>query len=105
MTASVGARGPERNAPEASAGLALGLEDQSLFPPERAGRIVPAPSTEKSAPHDSKRSGLAPEPWDRLALEKFLFSKALKFYKFLMGLKLQVRSASSFFGFFSPSNL
>ena len=75
VTASVGARGPERNAPEASAGLSLGHEDQSLFPPEEAGGIFPAPSTEKSAPHDSKRAGLAPGPWKHLALTTFLFSK------------------------------
>ena len=75
VTASVGARGPERNAPEASAGLSLGFADQSLFPPEEAGCIFPARSPEKSAPDDSKRAGLAPGPWNRLALTKFLFSK------------------------------
>jgi hypothetical protein len=31
-TASVGARGPERNAPEASVGSALGHGDKTLFP-------------------------------------------------------------------------
>jgi hypothetical protein len=41
VTASVGARGPERNAPEASAGLALCLDDQSLFPSEEAGAYLP----------------------------------------------------------------
>jgi hypothetical protein len=61
--ASVGARGPERNAPEASVGLALGYEEKSSIPPEEAGGIFPAPSTEKSAPYDSKRAGLAPGPW------------------------------------------
>jgi len=75
VTASVGARGPERNAPEASAGPAFCLNDQSLFPPEEAGGIFPALSTEKSAPHDSKRAGLAPGLWNHLALTTFLFSK------------------------------
>ena len=73
MTTSVGARGPGRNAPEASVGFPLVPEDQSLFPPEEAGGIFPAPSTEKSAPFDSKRAGLAPGPWNRLALTTLLF--------------------------------
>ena len=75
MTASVGARGPERHAPEASVGLPLGHEDKGLFPPEEAGSIFPAPSTKKSAPHDSKRARLAPGPWNHLALTTLLFSK------------------------------
>ena len=50
-------------------------KDQSLFPPERAGGIFPALSTEKSAPYDSKRAGLAPGPWKHLALTTLLFSK------------------------------
>ena len=62
VTAVIGARGPERNAPEASVGLPLAHEDQSLFPTEEAGGIFPAPSTEKSAPYDFKRAGLAPGP-------------------------------------------
>jgi hypothetical protein len=73
--ASVWARGPGRNAPEASVGMPLISEDQSLFPPEEAGGIFPAPSTEKSAPYDSKRAGLAPGSWKHLALTTLLFSK------------------------------
>ena len=71
--ASVGARGPERNAPEASVGLPPGRGNQSLFPPEEAGGIFPALSTEKSAPYDSKRAGLAPGPWKHLAPKTLLF--------------------------------
>ena len=66
VTASVGARGPERNAPEASAGLSLGHKDEHRSPPEEAGRIFPAPATQIPAPHDSKRSDLAPGPWNHL---------------------------------------
>ena len=73
--ASVWARGPGRTAPEASVGFPLVPKDQSLFPSEEAGGIFPAPSTEKSAPYDSKRAGLAPGPWNRLALMTNLSSK------------------------------
>ena len=41
--ASVWARGPGRNAPEASVGLPLISEDQSLFPPEEAEVFSPPP--------------------------------------------------------------
>ena len=75
VAASVGARGPGRNAPEASVGFPLAPEDKSSFPPEEAGGIFPAPSTEKSAPYDSKRAGLAPGPWNPLALVTHLSSK------------------------------
>jgi len=51
VTASVGARGAERNAPEASVGLPLGYGDQNLFPTEEAGGIFPGPSVKKSAPY------------------------------------------------------
>ena len=74
-TTPVGARGPERNAPEASVGFPLGHEDKSLSPPEEAGGIFPAPSPKKSAPYDSKRAGLAPGPWKHLTLTTLLFSK------------------------------
>jgi|GEM_PF-2076201 len=56
-------------------GFPLILEDKSLFPPEEAGSIFPAPSTEKSVPYDSKRAGLAPGPWNPLALVTHFFSK------------------------------
>jgi len=75
VTASVGARGPERNAPEASVGQPLGHADPRLFPPEEAGSIFPAPSTKKSAPYDSKRAELAPGPWKHLALMTLLFQR------------------------------
>jgi hypothetical protein len=39
------------------------------------GGYLPASSKEKSAPHDSKRAGLTPGPWNHLALTTFLFSK------------------------------
>ena len=71
----VRARGPERNAPEASVGLSLGHGQKSLFPPEEAGGIFSAPSTKKSAPYDSRRAGLAPGPWKHLALVTHLTSK------------------------------
>ena len=51
-------------------------EDQSPVPTEEAGGIFPAPSTEKSAPYDSKRAGLAPGPWNPLALVIPLSSKS-----------------------------
>jgi len=54
--------------PEAAVGFPLVPEDQSPVAPEEAGGIFPAPSTEKSAPYDSKRAGLAPGPWNPLAL-------------------------------------
>jgi len=76
VTASIGARGPERNAPEASVGFPLGHEHKSSFPPEEAGGIFPARSTEKSAPYDSKRAGLAPGPWNPLAPASQLSSKS-----------------------------
>jgi hypothetical protein len=69
--------GPGRNAPEASAGFLPVREDKNSFPPEEAGGIFPAPSTEKSAPYDSKRAGLAPGPWNPLALVIDLSSKSL----------------------------
>lgn len=75
MTTFGGVRGPERNAPEASVGLPLGEEDQSVFPPDEAGGIFPAPSLKKSAPYGSKRAGLAPGPWKHLALAPLPFSK------------------------------
>jgi hypothetical protein len=50
-------------------------EEKSSFPPEEAGGISPAPSTEKSAPYDSKRAGLPPGPWNHLALLTHLSSK------------------------------
>jgi hypothetical protein len=76
VTASVGARGPERNAPEASVGLPLDPEDPRVFPPEGAGGIFPAQPPEKSTPYDSKRAGQAPGPWNPLALTPYLFSKS-----------------------------
>jgi hypothetical protein len=87
VTASVEARGPERNAPEASVGLSLGPGDQSLFPPEEAGSIFLALSTKKSAPYDSKRTGLTPGPRKHLALTTFFF-KELKCY----GISIQLRT-------------
>ena len=47
VTASVGARGPERNAPEASVGLSLGHGVQNLFPTEEAGGYLPCPIYEE----------------------------------------------------------
>ncbi|OGQ00088.1 MAG: hypothetical protein A2Z51_02750 [Deltaproteobacteria bacterium RBG_19FT_COMBO_52_11] len=46
-------------------------------PPEEAEGVSPAPSTEKSAPHDSKRNGLAPRPWAPLAFTPNLSSSDL----------------------------
>jgi len=76
VTAVVEARGPGRNAPEASAGFPLGHEDPRVFPPEGVGGIFPAHPTEKSAPYDSKRTVQAPGPWNPLALAPHLFSKS-----------------------------
>jgi|GEM_PF-2563320 len=76
VTALVEARGPGRNAPEASVGLTLGHENHSVFPPKEAGGAFPAPSTEKSAPYDSKRAAQASGPWNPLALMTLFFSKS-----------------------------
>src|SRR4030042_411813 len=46
-------------------------------PPEEAEGVSPAPSTEKSAPHGSKQTGLAPRPWGSLALHPNLSSSDL----------------------------
>src|SRR4030043_1771942 len=46
-------------------------------PPKEAEGVSPAPSTEKSAPHGSKRTGLAPRPWASLALTPNLSSSDL----------------------------
>ena len=74
------ARGPERNAPEASVGLALGHGDKTLFPTEEAGGIFPAPSTEKSAPYDSNPAfGGTPGPGSTWPLRPSFF-KGLKCY-------------------------
>jgi len=45
---------------------------------------LPAPYAEKSAPYDSKRSGLAPGPWNPLALTTPFFQRAkvLPFFNF-----------------------
>ena len=84
VSASFGARGPERNAPEASAGLPLVLEDQNVIPPDGAGGIFPARSTRKPAPHDSNpASGGTAGPGTTLPLRKSLFLKGLRCYEFL----------------------
>jgi len=89
--ASVWARGPGRNAPEASAGLPLGPKDRGPFPQEEAGGIFPALATEISPPYDSKRSGLAPGPWNHLALTNLFFQRTKKVSNVLKNLN------SSFF--------
>ena len=75
VTAPVWARGPDRNAPEASVGLPLGHGDQSLIPPERAGGLFPAPSTKKSAPYDSKRADPDAGPWKHWAFTTLHFQR------------------------------
>ena len=45
-------------------------------PAEEAGGIFPALSTKKSTPYNSKRAGLVPGPWSRLALTTFVFKRA-----------------------------
>jgi len=37
-------------------------KDSSFFPPQEAGLLIPAPSTEKAPPLDAQRSALAPGP-------------------------------------------
>ena len=71
----LGPGGRRRNAPEASAGRPCDSGDRSFACSGDGGGIVPAPSTKKSAPHDSKRAALAPGPWKHLALTPFLFSR------------------------------
>ena len=45
----------------------LGSCKYTGFPPKKAGSFMPAPSTKKPVPHNSKRIGLAPRPWERCA--------------------------------------
>ena len=52
-------------APEASAGIPLVMENSLTLRRRKQGAPAPAPSTEKSLPHGSKRNGLAPRPWER----------------------------------------
>src|SRR4030042_556865 len=47
------------------------------LPPEEAEGVSPALSTEKSAPHGSKRTGLASRPWASLAFTPSLSSSDL----------------------------
>ena len=68
FTTFVEARGPGRNAPEASAGFPLGHEEPRVSPPEEAGGIFPAPLAKKSVPYDSPpkaESAQAPGPQQR----------------------------------------
>jgi len=66
---------PWRNALEASAGFRLSYEDPIVFPQKEAGGFFPAPSTEKSAPYNSKRSVVATGPPMGRAFAVSLFSK------------------------------
>ncbi len=59
--------GQGQAAPEASAGIPPVMEGLLSFRRRRRQASAPAPSTEKSPPHGSKRNGLAPRPWERLA--------------------------------------
>ena len=76
-----GPGGPDRNAPEASVGFPLVYRGSKLVSSERDEGIFPAPSTEKSAPYDSKRAGLAPGPRNHLAPVDKPFFKERKCYE------------------------
>ncbi|MDI6755655.1 MAG: hypothetical protein QME78_14815, partial [Thermodesulfobacteriota bacterium] len=71
---SVVAWGPGRYAPEVSAGIPLLMVNSLNLRRRRREASAPAPSTEKSAPHGSKRTGLASRPWAPWAFTANLFS-------------------------------
>ncbi|OGQ00084.1 MAG: hypothetical protein A2Z51_02720 [Deltaproteobacteria bacterium RBG_19FT_COMBO_52_11] len=59
-------------------GCPLAPTIKACFLRRRRGGIFPAPSTEKSAPHDSPpeaEADLAPRPWNPSALVTYLSSK------------------------------
>ncbi len=60
--------GQGQAAPEASAGIPVVMESPLPFRHRKREARAPALSTKKSVPHDSKRNGLAPRPWERCAL-------------------------------------
>jgi len=74
---SVVAWGPGRYAPEASAGIPLLILNSLNFRRRRQEASAPAPSTEKSVPHGSQRTGLASRPWAPWAFTANLFSSDL----------------------------
>jgi len=74
---SVVAWGPGRYAPEASAGIPLLILNSLNFRRRRQEALAPAPSTEKSVPHGSQRTGLASRPWAPWAFTANLFSSDL----------------------------
>jgi len=71
FTTFVEARGPGRNAPEASAGFPLSYEEPRSFPPEEAGGLFPAPPAKKSAPYDSNPAEAGPDPRARDSLSPY----------------------------------
>jgi len=77
VTASVGARGPERNAPEASVGLFVSWPWRSnLVSDRRGGGIFPAPPKKKSAPYDSNPAfGGTPGPGSTWPLRRSFFQR------------------------------
>ena len=69
--------GPGRYAPEASAGIPLLILNSLNFRRRRQEASAPAPSTEKSVPHGSQRTGLAARPWAPWTFTANLFSSDL----------------------------
>ncbi len=63
-----------RYAPEASVGMGRDSEKALILRKREAGGLAPAPSTKKSAPHDSKRTVRTPRPWDLFPLTSDLHS-------------------------------
>ncbi|MCX5911055.1 MAG: hypothetical protein NTV04_03910, partial [Deltaproteobacteria bacterium] len=61
-------------APEASAGMGRDSEKALTLRGGMREALAPAPSTKKSAPHDSKRTVRTPRPWDLFPLTSDLHS-------------------------------
>jgi len=86
---SVVAWGPGRYAPEASAGIPLLILNSLNFRRRRQEALAPAPSTEKSVPHGSQRTGLASRPWAPWAFTANLFSSDLGHPPVTEGLRIK----------------
>ncbi len=91
---SVVAWGPSRYAPEASAGIPLVIVNSMNFLRRRQEASAPAPSTEKSVPHGSKRTGWASRPWAPWAFSANLFSSDLGHPPVTEGLQLLIKKSN-----------
>jgi hypothetical protein len=81
VTASVGARGPERNAREASVGVPPGEEDKTLSPPKEAGGVSSPPYPRRNQRFMIPIPPLAgPRALEALGPSALTFFKELKCY-------------------------